>query len=104
MHSDSHYKAPSPWHGVEPRSISFKGAVHTLDAFRPLITTLSEHNLAFHLQVYQQVLDADAAHRVADRPDRFEPRLRKRRPKHYAFLRKPRDETKRLTLNAFGKN
>ena len=42
-----------------------------------------------------RVLDAVASHRVGDRPDRFEPRLRKRRPKHYAFLRQPRSEVKR---------
>ena len=52
---------------------------------------------------YRQVLDAIATHRVGDRPDRFEPRLRKRRPKHYAFLMKPRSETKQLMLNRFSK-
>ena len=41
-----------------------------------------------------QLLDCIATHRVADRPDRFEPRLRKRRPKHYGFLRKPRNVIK----------
>jgi hypothetical protein len=51
--------------------------------------------------VYEQVLAAVAAHRVGDRPDRFEPRLRKRRPKHYAFLRKPRSEVKRQMLKRF---
>ena len=46
-------------------------------------------------KLYQQLLDAIAVHRVADRPDRYEPRLRKRRPKHYGFLRKPRRDIKR---------
>ena len=53
--------------------------------------------------VYEQVLAAVAAHRVGDRPDRFEPRLRKRRPKHYAFLRQPRAEVKRRMLKRFGR-
>lgn len=44
---------------------------------------------------YQHLLDAIAVHRVADRPDRYEPRLRKRRPNHYGFLRKSRRETQR---------
>jgi Transposase DDE domain len=85
-------------HDVEPRSISFKGAVQTLQAFQPVIAMLAEGDPGFCRLVYQQVLDAIATHRVADRPDRFEPRLRKRRPKHYAFLRKPRREVKRQML------
>jgi hypothetical protein len=85
-------------HGAEPRSISFKGAVQTLEAFRPVIAALGEGDPTLRLRVYGQVLGAVATHRVADRPDRFEPRLRKRRPKHYAFLRKPRGETKRAML------
>jgi Transposase DDE domain len=90
-------------HGIEPRSISFKGAAQTLEAFRPVIARPGEWDAASRTRVYQQILDAIATHRVGDRPDRFEPRLRKRRPKHYAFLRKPRDETKRAMLNARGK-
>jgi hypothetical protein len=82
-------------HGLDPRSISFKGAVQSLEAFQPVIAVLGEHDNDFRLRAYQQLLDVIASHRVADRPDRFEPRLRKRRPKHYGFLRKPRWETKR---------
>ena len=81
-------------HGLDPRSISFKGAIQSLEAFQPVIAILGQHDSDFRLRIYQQLLDAIAAHRVADRPDRFEPRLRKRRPKHYGFLRKPRWETK----------
>jgi hypothetical protein len=82
-------------HGCEPRSISFKGAVQTLEAFQPVIALQGEDNAEFCRILYEQVLDAIAQHRVADRPDRYEPRLRKRRPKHYAFLRKPRHAAKR---------
>jgi hypothetical protein len=82
-------------HGIEPRTISFKGAVQTLAAFQPVIALQGEHNTAFRQKLYEQLLDAIASHRVADRPDRYEPRLRKRRPKHYGFLRKPRRLTKR---------
>ena len=46
----------------------------------------------------------DAKQRVADRPDRFEPRLRKRKPKHYGFLRKPRRQTKRDMANGLSEN
>ena len=82
-------------HDVEPRSISFKGTVQTLEAFQPLIALQGENDDARRRVLYERLLDAVAIHRVADRPDRYEPRLRKRRPKHYGYLRKPRRETKR---------
>ena len=86
-------------HGIAPRSISFKGAIQTLEAFQPVIAIQGQLSLGFRMSLYQQLLDAIAIHRVADRPDRFEPRLRKRRPKHYGFLRKPRLQTKRDMVN-----
>ncbi len=91
-------------HGIEPRSISFKGAIQTLEALQPVIALQGEHDSVCRMKVYQQLLDAIAVHRVADRPDRFEPRLRKRRPKHYGFLRKPRWEAKRDLVKGFSKN
>jgi hypothetical protein len=92
-------------HGIEPRSISFKGAIQTLQAFQPLIAMQDERaSVAERMRIYHLILDAIATHRVADRPDRFEPRLRKRRPKHYAFLRKPRAEMKRKMRKGVGKN
>jgi hypothetical protein len=91
-------------HRIEPRSISFKGTVQTLEAFQPVIALHADQAPAFRLQVYQQILDAIAVHRVANRPDRFEPRLRKRRFKHHGFLRKPRSETKREMVHGFSIN
>jgi hypothetical protein len=91
-------------HGIEPRTISFKGAVQTLEAFQPMIAMKGEHAPAFRMQLYQQILDAIATHRVANRPDRFEPRRRKRRPKPYDRLMKPRHEAKREMLNGFREN
>jgi hypothetical protein len=85
-------------HGLAPRSISFKGAMQTLEAFQPVIALQASDDVECRSRIYQQVLDAIAKHRVADRADRVEPRLRKRRPKHYGFLRKPRAETKRDLL------
>jgi hypothetical protein len=63
-------------HGIEPRSISFKGAAPTLEAFQPVIAALGDRDPARCGQVYEQILTAVAAHRVGNRPDRFEPRLR----------------------------
>jgi IS4 transposase len=85
-------------HGVQPRSISFKGTVQTLEAFQPLIAFQGECNSAHRQSLYQKLLDAIAAHRVADRPDRFEPRQRKRRQKKYDRMMKPRHEIKRDIL------
>lgn len=85
-------------HDIEPRTISFKGAVQTLEAFQPLIDTQCELNRAHRLHVYLKLLNAVATHRVADRPDRFEPRQRKRRQKKYDRMMKPRNQLKREIL------
>ena len=86
-------------HDLEPRSISFQGAIQTLEAFQPLIAFQGEDDSTLRLRLYQQLLDAVATHRVADRPDRFEPRQRKRTPKKYDRMRKPRHEVKRDILS-----
>jgi hypothetical protein len=83
---------------VPPRSISFKATLQVLEAFRPLIA-YQAHCAADHLAaLYEQVLRAIVVHRVADRPDRFEPRMAKRRPKRYDRLTRPRAEIKRRML------
>jgi len=81
-------------HGIEPRSISFKGALQTLEAFQPVIALRGGRDAAFRRNLYERLLDAVASHCVGDRPDRFEPRRRKRRPKPYDRLMKPRHEAK----------
>lgn len=83
-------------HDIQPRSISFKGAIQTLEAFQPLIAFRGERSAVHRMALYQQLLDAVATHQVADRPDRFEPRVKKQRRNHYGWLTKPRAEIKRL--------
>jgi DDE family transposase len=80
--------------GVPPRSISFKATLQVLEAFRPLIAFQGHRGAAHRAALYQQILTAMAVHRVADRPDRFEPRMAKRRPKRYDRLTRPRAEIK----------
>jgi hypothetical protein len=82
-------------HGIEPTTISFKGTVQTLEAFQPLFAIQGDHHPAHRQSLYQKFLKAVATHRIADRPDRFEPRLRKRRPKKYDSMLAPpaRDQT-----------
>jgi hypothetical protein len=91
-------------HDRKPRSISFKGVIQTLNAFQPLIAFRGERDAVFRMYLYEQILDAIATHQVADRPDRFEPRRKKRRPKPYDRLMKPRHEAKRDILNGFSEN
>jgi DDE family transposase len=82
-------------HDIEPRSISFTGAMQTLEAFRPLLEFGAARDAAGRLRLYRDLLDAVATHRVGDRPDRYEPRLKKRRRNNYDWLTKPRAEMKR---------
>lgn len=81
-------------HDVEPRTISFKGALQTLEAFQPLIDFCGHRGTKFRLQLYEKILNAIVLHRVADRPDRFEPRYRKQKARRYKELRIPRHEAK----------
>ena len=82
-------------HNIEPRTISFKGALQTLEAFQPLIDFQGHRGTSFRVTLYQRLLDSIALHRVADRPDRFEPRKRKRKPPRFEQMTKPRWESKR---------
>jgi hypothetical protein len=84
--------------GVPPRSISFQAALQVLEAFRPLIAYRAHRDASHLAALYGQLLRAIAVHRVGDRPDRFEPRMAKRRPKRYDRLTRPRAEIKLLML------
>ena len=89
---------------VLPRTISFKGTLQTLEAFRPIIATVGSRSSSSRELLYQQILLAIAVHRVADRPNRFEPRRIKRRHKHYVPLAIPRHEAKLQMLKRLTKN
>ena len=82
-------------HDIEPRTISFKGALQTLEAFQPLIDFQGHRGAPFRARLYKQLLDCITRHRVADRPDRFEPRKRKGKPTRFEQMTKPRWELKR---------
>jgi hypothetical protein len=69
----------SPW------EISYKGTLQTLSQFLPLL--LAGANTETWCNA---LLTAVATHIVGNRPDRFEPRRVKRRPKHYPLLHKHR--------------
>jgi hypothetical protein len=64
--------------GIEPREISFKGAKQVVTAFAPKIEAARPEDRARLIEV---MLTTIAYHRVGERPGRWEPRARKRRPK-----------------------
>jgi len=90
-------------HDIAPRSVSFKGTIQTLEAFQPLLD-LGATDHTGRLELCHDLLDAIAAHRVGDRPDRYEPRLKKRRRNYYDWLTKPRAEMKRKMAKGLTKN
>jgi hypothetical protein len=90
-------------HDVPPRSVSFTGAMQTLEAFRPMLESEPARDAAGRRALYQELLAAIAAHRVADRPDRFEPRLKKRRKDYCGWFSKPRAELKREMAKGISK-
>jgi hypothetical protein len=91
-------------HDIPPRSISFTGALQTLEAFQPLLEFGATDGAAGRSQLCHDLLDAIASHRVADRPDRYEPRLEKRRRSYYDWLTKPRAKIKRKMAKGLTKN
>lgn len=72
---------------IEPREVSFKGAKQALTAFAPKIEAAQPEDRG---PLIDAMLTTIAYHRVGDRPGRWEPRARKRRPKPAARLTQPR--------------
>ena len=79
--------AASREHGRDPRRVSFKGALQTLQEFA---VGLREGTPEQRRWLWTILLNSIAQDAVGDRPDRFEPRARKRRPKPYPLLTIPR--------------
>jgi IS4 transposase len=79
-----HYNLP-------PRTLSFKGALQQLNAFKDTILRADEESLP---SLYEHILKAIVSHRVGNRPGRSEPRAVKRRRKPYPLLTKPRKEAR----------
>ncbi|MGA2621088.1 MAG: IS4 family transposase [Thermoguttaceae bacterium] len=71
--------------GKSPWQISFKGTLQTLSQFLPMLLANATTEAWC-----KALFTAVATHVVGDRPDRFEPRRVKRRPKPYKLLQKHR--------------
>jgi Transposase DDE domain len=79
-------------YGADPRELSFKGAVQALAAFAERLLGAPPETAG---ALYEWLLLTIGAHQVGDRPDRVEPRARKRRPKEYDLLTRPRAEARK---------
>jgi Transposase DDE domain len=77
---------------IKPRTISFVGSVHTIRAFEE-VHLYEPARIEADLP---RLLDLISKKRVGDRPDRYEPRAVKRRPKPHPLLKMPRKAAKRL--------
>jgi hypothetical protein len=73
-----------------PWQVSFKGSLQTLNAFLAMLSSGASVDAWCHALVA-----AIATHVVGNRPDRYEPRRVKRRPKPYKWFHKPRADYKR---------
>jgi hypothetical protein len=82
-------------YGLQPRQLSFKGTLQTLNAFAECLRNCAAKDLA---PMCQALLAAVAKHRVGNRPGRLEPRAKKRRPKPYPLLKKLRDQARKLEV------
>jgi hypothetical protein len=83
--------------GVLPRELSFQGARQTILGFR---SELSHAGATDAGGLRKAAFKAIASHRVGDRPDRVEPRVRKRRPKNYPLMHKPRPKHRKRLVKA----
>ena len=80
-------------HTMHPCQVSFTRAMRTMEAFRPVIALAKRGERS---EIYKQMLKMIASHKVANRPNRLEPRQRKRRPKPYKLMTKPRTQARKL--------
>lgn len=78
-------------HDVELARVSFKGSLDTLRQFANAASG-AQNKPRTLVALVDEMLLAIARDLVPLRPDRVEPRVRKRRPKNYRLLTKPRKE------------
>jgi hypothetical protein len=78
---------------ILPRTLSFAGAAQVVTAFAGVTLGAKPSRVG---EVYAALLRAVRAHRVGNRPNRVEPRARKRRPKEYPHLHQTREVARRV--------
>ena len=77
---------------IEPRKLSFKGALHTVRTFEECHL----YEATWIAADLPRLMELIGQKRVGDRPDRYEPRAVKRRPKPHPLLRMTRREAQKL--------
>lgn len=85
---------------VDPLRLSIQGTRQHLDNFIPQLSFATNRK---KVQLYQALLKLIVHKLVPERPNRCEPRVRKRRPKAYPLMTKPRQSLRQdcFTANAF---
>lgn len=85
---------------VEQLRLSIQATRQHLDNFIPQLALASNQK---RVQLYQALLKLIVHKLVPERPKRCEPRVRKRRPKAYPLMTKPRQSLRQdcFTANAF---
>lgn len=73
---------------VHPRQLSFTGAMRMLRVFEQSPNQCPRRQLAHR---YETMISSIARLRLSHRPGRVEPRVKKRRPKNYPLMTKPRN-------------
>ena len=72
---------------LQPCQISFKATLNALSETLPILIAATSID-----QLCETLLTCCQQHRVGNRPDRYEPRVKKRRPKSYSWMTKPRKQ------------
>jgi hypothetical protein len=86
--------------GQVPPQISFKGALQMVNAFAAVLWTAAVEDLA---EIMRRLREAMRSQLVGNRPNRYEPRVRKRRPKPYPLLNESRQDARdRLEARSCG--
>lgn len=75
---------------VPQERLSFKGCLATACHYSQAIAQIPASHRKRRRKMYAHMLAVMAADQVPERPDRFEPRCRKRRPKRYPLMTQPR--------------
>jgi hypothetical protein len=82
-------------HGERPERISFKGTVAALRQWAPIMARINDDD-GEGPEIYAAFLYYLVKNKLQSRPGRFEPRARKRRPKTYQLLNKPRRDFREI--------
>jgi hypothetical protein len=83
--------------GIKPRRLSFKGSLHTVRRFEE-VHLYDPERIERDLP---RLVSLIGRKRVGDRPDRYEPRAVKRRPKPHPLLRMTRKRAKAMIKRGF---